>query len=188
MGRAQVAEEEGAAEDESLAIIGLGGAQAPLISTPGQPCSPTSASPSLPVRPTYVRRSGLTSSTPSSATPCPPVRRLPEHPLTLAGDPAATAEMSPISDSAGTPFTTRTRLARIFGIGTSFHATVDDTIIDVGPPLVRPWRRRASGGTQVWWDPSRVRSSEFKVRGSGRLSQTRGIAGAPRHREVFGVA
>ena len=44
----------------------------------------------------------------------------------------------------------RTTDPRIFRIATNFHAAVDDTIMDVGPPLVRPRRRRASGGMEDW--------------------------------------
>ena len=56
----------------------------------------------------------------------------------------------PMSHSARTPFTTGLRGGRILRITTNFQGAIDDTIMDVRPPLVRPGRRRASGGIEEW--------------------------------------
>jgi hypothetical protein len=64
----------------------------------------------------------------------------------LASGPSGIFVKSRRFNPIRTPFTTRPRRARIFRIATNFHAAIDDTIMDVGPPLVRPRCRRASGG------------------------------------------
>jgi hypothetical protein len=95
-----------------------------------------------------------------------------------------------ISDVDITPFTTRTRLVRIFEKAANSGRISDDTIDQ--RPLSSPTamsRGARLASTELWKTvSSRVRSTEFKV---GDRAGFRSSAERPWHpgrREVFGVA
>jgi hypothetical protein len=75
------------------------------------------------------------------------------------------------------------------GNADNFQPAQDDRIIDVGPPIVRPGRRRTSQWQErVGVRPTRVFSTEFKVRGTRPAIPAARKSWSPRHREVIGVA
>ena len=94
-----------------------------------------------------------------------------------------------MSDSVRTPITTRPQRRADLENADNFEPVLDDRIIDVGPPLVRPGRRRASQWQEwVGVRPSRACSNEFKVRGTKPAVPAARKSWSPRHREVIGVA